>query len=403
MAVKRLRRQTTRSDLNESSGLSSPVPGRSHGCAPAVDPLRALSYDPAISPALPRTVALLGGGVIGSGWAARLLLHGVDVRLYDPDPDAGRNVAETLEKARLAWRKLIMMPLRHEGRLVVAGSPEEAVAGAEYVQESAPEREDLKRELLARASRATAPELVVASSTSGLLPSRLQLDMAHPERLVVGHPFDPVYLLPLVEVCGGRLTDEAAIERAESFYHALGMSPLRLRREIQGLIAERLHEALRREALGLIDDDVATVSQVGDALRLGPGLRWSFTGVPEVQANRPNHELQQVRDDCLVAVIQGLRSHGVGAGAVLAAHERDLFGAAHARLMTDADDLSGPLRLHSVRVPAEWVDYNGHVSEARYHQVVSDATDAFVRYLGVTPPTCRAAAATSPPSPTSRS
>jgi carnitine 3-dehydrogenase len=382
--------------------------------------------------ARPRLVGLLGGGVIGGGWAARFLLHGIDVQLYDPDLEAGRKVAEMLENARRAWRKLTMMPLPPEGRLLVTDSVEAAVAGADFVQESAPEREDLKRELLARACRASDPEVVFASSTSGLLPSRLQMEMEHPERFVVGHPFNPVYLLPLVEVCGGRLTAPKAIEHAAAVYRTVGMSPLRLRKEIPGFIADRLLEALWREALWLINDDVATAAEVDDAILLGPGLRWSFMGtfliyriaggeagmrhfmdqfgptlqwpwskltdVPELDSalldkivaqsdaqaeGRSVRDLERFRDDCLVAVMQSLRTHQAGAGAVLVSHERVLFDSAHERVMRDGDDLSRPLLLYTARVPADWVDYNGHVHESRYLQVFGDATDAFVRYVGV--------------------
>lgn len=381
---------------------------------------------------LPHAVGLLGGGVIGGGWAARFLLEGVDVRLFDPDPQAERKVAEVLDNARRAWRNLTMIPPPREGILSIVETPEEAVEGADFVQESAPEREDVKRELLARASRAADPEAVFASSTSGLLPSRLQADMANPERLVVGHPFNPVYLLPLVEVCGGQGTSAATIERAEAVYRAVGMSPLRVRKEVPGFIADRLLEALWREALWLINDDVATASEVDDAIRLGPGLRWSMMGtfltyriaggeagmrhfmaqfgptlqwpwskltdVPvldgpllekivaqsDAQAGGQSvRELERFRDDCLVAVLQGLRSHGAGAGAVLADHERTLFEVAHERVFNGDDDLSRPLVLHKTRVPPEWVDYNGHVGESRYAQVMSDATDAFLRYIGV--------------------
>lgn len=359
-------------------------------------------------------------------------MQGVDVRLYDPDPLAERNVADVLENSRRAWRNLTMIPMPPEGRLTIVATAQEAVEGADFVQESAPEREDLKRELFARASRVADHRVVFASSTSGLLPSRLQLDMAHPERLVVGHPFNPVYLLPLVEVCGGKLTSPEAIERAEAVYRSLGMSPLRVRKEIPGFIADRLLEALWREALWLVKDNIATASEVDDAIRFGPGLRWSIMGtfliyrmaggeagmqhfmaqfgptlqwpwskltdVPDLDESlldkivaqsddqaggQSVRELERFRDDCLVAVLQGLRSHGAGAGAVLAEHERALFEVAHARAMRDDDDLSQPLRLHSRRVPPEWVDYNGHVSESRYLQVLADASDAFVRYLGV--------------------
>ena len=161
----------------------------------------------------PRSVAVLGGGVIGGGWAARFLLNGVDVRLFDPDPEAARKVDAMLDNARRAYRRLTLAPLAAEGELSFAASVEEAVAGVDFVQESAPEREEVKRGLLAAACRAAGPDVLFGSSTSGLLPSRLQADMEHPERMAVGHPFNPVYLLPLVEVCGGERTSPETLER----------------------------------------------------------------------------------------------------------------------------------------------------------------------------------------------
>src|SRR3954468_8834255 len=226
----------------------------------------------------PRTVGLLGGGVIGGGWAARFVLNGVDVRLYDPAPDADRAVGEVLDNARRAMRRLTLAPLPAEGTLTLVATPEAAVAGAAFVQESAPEREALKRDLLAAASRAAPVDVVFASSTSGLLPSRLQADMAHPERLTIGHPFNPVYLLPLIELCGGKRTAPATLERAADVYRAVGMRPLVLRREIDGFVADRLLEALWREALWLVADDVATVEEIDGAIRCGAGLRGSIMG-----------------------------------------------------------------------------------------------------------------------------
>jgi carnitine 3-dehydrogenase len=377
----------------------------------------------------PRTVALLGGGVIGGGWAARFALNGVDVRLYDPLPDAERTVAEVLANARRAVRRLTLAPLPPEGTVTLVATPEEAVEGAGFVQESAPEREQLKRDLLARASRAAPPDVVFATSTSGLLPSRLQADMAHPERLTVGHPFNPVYLLPLVEVCGGDRTAPQTLQRAAAVYRALGMRPLVVRREVDAFLADRLLEALWREALWLVADDIATVEEIDDAIRLGAGLRWAcmgtfltyriaggsagmrhfmehfgpalklpwtkLTDVPELTdelidklvaqsdaqaAGRDVQTLERLRDDCLVALIQGLRAQDVGAGAVLAGYERALFAASPT---APAADASAPLRLHATVVAPEWIDYNGHAHESRYLQVFGDTTDALLRHIGL--------------------
>jgi len=381
---------------------------------------------------LPRTVALLGGGVIGGGWAARFAMCGVDVRLYDPAPGADEAVREMLANARRAWRQLTLAPLPDEGAITLHDSPEEAVRDAAFVQESAPEREALKRELLAAASRAAPADAIFASSTSGLRPTALQADMAGPERLTVGHPFNPVYLLPLVEVCGGEQTAPETVARAAEVYRALGMRPLVLRREIDGFVADRLLEALWREALWLVADDVATADEVDEAIRLGAGLRWAcmgpfltyriaggtagmrhfmeqfgpalklpwtkLTDVPELtdalldkvvaqsdaQADGLDvRALERLRDDCLVSIVQGLRAHDVGAGAALAEHERTLFSAAPDEARTTADRDAAPLRLHSAVVAPEWIDYNGHAHESRLFQVLGDTTDALLRHIGL--------------------
>ena len=380
----------------------------------------------------PRAVGLLGGGVIGGGWAARFLLGGTDVRLYDPDPESGRRLAETLELARRAVRRLSPVALPREGCLTLVPTPAAAAEGVELVQESAPERLELKQALLAEAAAAAGPEVLIASSTSGLRPTALAAGMAGPERFLVAHPFNPVYLLPLVELCGGERTAPETIERAGRLYDSLGMAPLVVRKEIDGFVADRMLEALWREALWLVNDGVATVAEVDDAIRLGAGLRWSFMGtfltyriaggeagmrhfmaqfgpalqwpwtkltdVPELtdalldtivaqsdeQADgRSVRELEQLRDDCLVSVLQALRAHDIGAGAVLVRHAGELAAALPTREMADGDDLSRPLALHSAQVVPDWVDYNGHAHESRYLQVFGDASDALFAYLGI--------------------
>ncbi len=375
-------------------------------------------------------VGLLGGGVIGGGWAARFLLNGVDVVLFDPDPEAPRKVGEVIANARRAFAKLTMAPMPVEGSLRIVTTPEEAVVDVDFVQESAPERLDLKRSILQRASAAADPSVVFGTSTSGLLPTEIQQGMHHPERLVVGHPFNPVYLLPLVEICGGAATSEAAKARAAEVYTAIGMRPLVLGKEIDGFVADRLLEALWREALWLVNDGVATTEQIDDAIRFGAGLRWSFMGtflvyriaggeagmrhfmaqfgpalqwpwtklmdVPELTdelldtivaqsdeqaAGVGFRELEALRDDCLVSVMQGLRTVGYGAGEVLAEYENALFG--RAAVPTLDLDPTKPLLTHSTRIPSDWVDYNGHTNDSRYAQLSCDASDAFLRLIGM--------------------
>jgi carnitine 3-dehydrogenase len=373
-------------------------------------------------------VALVGGGVIGGGWAGRLVENGLEVVVHDPHPDAERRVRETLENAERAWARLTSAP-RTRGSVSFASLPE-TVRDADVIQESAPEDEALKKRLLAEIEENARPDALIASSTSGLLPSRLQADMAHPERLVVGHPFNPVYLLPLVEVVPGDRTSEETVQSALAFYASLGMKPLRIRNEIDGFVADRLLEAMWREALWLVNDDVATVEEVDDAIRYGAGLRWAqmgtfltyriaggeegmrhflaqfgpalewpwtkLTDVPELtldliekvaaqsdeQAGGLSpRELEQLRDDNLVAILQALRAQRYAAGEVLHEHELRLFSRATPEAVSV--DPGQPLRLHETVVDASWVDYNGHLTEARYLHVFANATDAFLRYVGV--------------------
>ena len=225
-----------------------------------------------------RRLALVGGGVIGSGWAARALAHGLDVVATDPAPGAEGKMRSAVENAWPALQRVGLKPGADMGRLRFAKTVEETVAEADFIQESAPEREDLKRRLHAQIDAAARPDVVIASSSSGLLPSRFQADCKHPERVVVGHPFNPVYLLPLVEVLGGEKTSAEAIDRAMAFYRSIGMHALKVRTEVPGYIADRLQEALWREALHMVGEGVATTAEIDDSIRFGPGLRWSFFG-----------------------------------------------------------------------------------------------------------------------------
>ena len=223
-------------------------------------------------------VAIVGTGVIGSGWAARALAAGLDVAAWDPAPGAEGRLRASIENAWPALTRVGLAAGASLERLRFVSDLTDAVSDADFIQESAPENEELKRALIAKIDAAARPEVVIGSSSSGLLPSRFQADCAHPERVVVGHPFNPVYLLPLVEVLGGQKTAAEGIERAAAFYKSIGMRPLRVRTEIPGYIADRLQEALWRELLHLVADGVATTAEIDDAIRFGPGLRWAFMG-----------------------------------------------------------------------------------------------------------------------------
>lgn len=376
----------------------------------------------------PRKAACIGGGVIGGGWVGRLLLAGVDVAVHDPHPDAERIVGEVVANAERAFARLVSAPLPPRGRLTFAPTIEAAVAGADFVQESVPERLDLKRRVLQAIDAAATADVLIGSSTSGLLPSDLQEGMAHPERLVVAHPFNPVYLLPVVEIVGGRATAPATVERAAALYAAVGMKPVVIRREIEAFVGDRLLEALWREALWLVNDDVASVEEIDDVIRYSFGLRWAQMGlfqtyriaggeagmrhflaqfgpalkwpwtklmdVPDLddtlvakisdQSDAQTgalsiRELERIRDDNLVAIVRALAvqrgGDGWGAGALLRAHEARL---AEAATPPEAE----PLRLAEGEVPEAWIDYNGHMTESRYLEVFSMATDALLARIG---------------------
>lgn len=320
-----------------------------------------------------KTVGLLGGGVIGAGWAARCLLNGLDVIIFDPDPDNEKKTGEVLDNARRAYQQIAHSSLPAEGNIRFAGAIGEVAEAADFIQESLPEREDLKKSVLAEVCQILRPEVIIGSSTSGLLPSRIQADIKGPERFVVGHPFNPVYLMPLVEVCGGNLTSQQTKDEAIAFYASIGMRPLHVRKEIDGFIADRLMEALWREALWMINDDVATAEEIDDAMRFGPGLRWAFMGtfmtyriaggiggmrhfmeqfgpalklpwtklmdVPDLNdvlvdkivrqsddqaGNASIRELERLRDDCLISVMHGLEKQNYGAGEVLGQYRKRL-------------------------------------------------------------------------------
>jgi carnitine 3-dehydrogenase len=213
---------------------------------------------------------------------ARLRLRGIDVRAYDPAPNAADVLDEVFANARAAWARLGLDPVDEAiGSLTLCGSIEAACDTAELVVESVPERLDLKHATLLSIDAAAPSSTIVASSTSGFRPSQLAEPLAHPERLVVGHPFNPVYLLPLVEVVAGTATDPEVTDRAIALYTAIGMHPLLVRKEIDAHIADRLLEAVWREALWLVNDGVATTEEIDDAIRYGFGLRWAQMGLFE--------------------------------------------------------------------------------------------------------------------------
>ena len=364
--------------------------------------------------------AIIGGGVIGGGWAARFLLNGWDVTVFDPDPEAERKLLEVLAHARVALPMLYEQVLPAEGHLRFVDSLAEAVAGADYVQESVPERLELKRKVYAEIETANA-DVPIGSSTSGFKPSELSDGLATAHRVFVAHPFNPVYLLPLVELVQGQ-ADARVIEAASRMLTSVGFRPLVIRAEIDAHIADRLLEAVWREALWLVNDDIATTEEIDEAIRMGFGLRWAQMGlfetyriaggeggmahfvnqfgpalkwpwtklmdVPEMtpefaakigaQSDAQSGDmsiraLERLRDRNLVAILRALKREGSGAGEVIALHDDALT-----RPMADTVPLVTVRRV----IPSDWTDYNGHMNESRYGQVFSDAADAVLAHIG---------------------
>jgi carnitine 3-dehydrogenase len=318
-----------------------------------------------------------------------------------------------------------------EGELVFADSPEEAVTGADWIQESVPENLALKHRVIADFEKYAPENAIIGSSTSGFRPSELQEGAAIPGRILVAHPFNPVYLLPLAEVVGGPAVSAEIRDRACALLTSIGMKPLVVRREIDAHIADRFLEAVWREALWLVNDDIATTEEIDDAIRYGFGLRWAqmglfetyrlaggeagmahfiaqfgpclqwpwtkLTDVPELtnelidkiasQSDTQSggfsiRELERIRDRNLVGILRALKDRDWGAGALLKEHDKHLVAAEQAALPAEPDP-TGPLRMLELSVLPAWIDYNGHMTEFRYVQVFSDTCDRLLLMIGM--------------------
>lgn len=378
-----------------------------------------------------KTWGIAGTGVIGAGWAARALSWGLDVVAWDPAPDAEQKLRDAVANAWPALQKMGLAEGASQDRLRFCDSVESMASQADFIQENAPERIELKTALHQQMDAVADAEVIITSSTSGLLPSEFQKTCRHPERILVGHPFNPVYLLPLVEVLGGEKTDPAIVDRAMAIYQSIGMYPLKVRNEIEGFLSDRLQEALWREALHLVNDGVATTEELDAAIAYGPGLRWAMwgtcmifhlaggeggmrhmlkhfdpsmfpwtkldpppitdelidkvaTGCEQQAAGRSIRELEQQRDQGLIAIMQALRNHDIGAGNVVHENEARRIKKRHFDIWTEATviDTQAPLKLYHCTVLPEWVDYNNHMTEAAYLTAFGWASDALFRFIG---------------------
>ncbi|MGB0784571.1 MAG: 3-hydroxyacyl-CoA dehydrogenase NAD-binding domain-containing protein [Alphaproteobacteria bacterium] len=313
-----------------------------------------------------KSFGLLGTGVIGGGWAARALHGGYDVVAYDINPEMKDVLMRSLEVAARGLSKLTEgMKLPPKGRLKFTDDLGELAACADFIQENVPEVLETKRKALNQLTTISPANVIISSSTSGFMPSELQKGMTHPERILVGHPFNPVYLCPLVEIVGGAQTAEQSKLLAREFYESIGMHALMVKREVPGHISDRLQEAMWREILHALNDDIATTGELDESIVYGPGLRWAIMGMnqiymlgggeggarhfikqfgpalelpwthlkapeltdtiidrfadgTEAQANgKTVRELEAIRDECMVAIQRVLAKHDMGSGKAL--------------------------------------------------------------------------------------
>lgn len=226
-----------------------------------------------------KTIGIIGAGTIGSSWAAYFLAAGYDVTAWDPADGAADKIKAFVDNA---WSALETLGVVVDGatpdRLTVTTTSAEAAEGADFIQESAPERLDIKHALYADFEPACRPETVISTSTSGLLMSDLQAGRIHPGRFVLGHPFNPPHLIPLVEVVGGKETDPAVVDWTVDFYNAIGKRAIKVNKEVPGHVANRMQAAIWREAIHLAVEGVASVEDIDAAIAYGPGIRWSLMG-----------------------------------------------------------------------------------------------------------------------------
>jgi carnitine 3-dehydrogenase len=330
-----------------------------------------------------------------------------------------------LDNARRSLPGLYDAALPPEGTLRFCSTVEEAVAGAEWVQESVSEQLELKHRVLSQIQAALSPDAVVGSSTSGFKPSDLGSGVPRPAQVLVAHPFNPVYLLPVVEIVAHATAQQGFVDRAMDILRAIGMKPLHLKREIDAHVADRFLEAVWREALWLVKDDIATTTEIDDAIRFGFGIRWAQMGlfetyriaggeagmahflaqfgpclqwpwtrlmdVPELDdalvqkisaqsdaqsGARSIRELERIRDDNLVAMMRALKGRNWASGQILREHDARLRDAA------PPVDWSQPVESAARSVPIDWTDYNGHMNECRYLELSSAATDRYMTLIG---------------------
>ncbi len=226
-----------------------------------------------------RRIAIVGTGVIGASWAALFLAKGLEVVATDPAPGAEERLRDFVAKAWPTLERLALSAGASQANLTFSPGLAEALKGVDFVQENGPERLDFKQNLYGQLDALLPPDVIIASSSSGIPMSQIQVGATlHPERTVIGHPFNPPHLIPLVEIVGGAKTSEDVIRRADEFYTSIGKDTVRIKKELPGHVANRLQAALAREVYYLVANDVLSAEDVDTALSSGPGLRWGLMG-----------------------------------------------------------------------------------------------------------------------------
>ena len=225
-----------------------------------------------------RRIAIVGTGVIGASWAALFLAHGLDVVATDPAPSAEENLRDYIDNAWPALEALGLSAGASKERISFTSQLSDALGGVDLVQENGPEKSDFKIKLFADMDALTPATTILASSSSGIPIGVSQSQCKHPERCVIGHPFNPPHLIPLVEIVGGEKTSAETIERSIAFYASIGKRPIHVKKEVVGHVANRLQAALYREVVYLIEQGVLSVSDADTAVSWGPGLRWGLMG-----------------------------------------------------------------------------------------------------------------------------
>ena len=223
-------------------------------------------------------IAIIGTGVIGAGWTLRLLAKKKEIYVFEPSIKQKKFLLDEIKRTTKSLKNFYKISTISTKKLYFKKTIRDAVKDVDLIQENVPENEKIKKKIVKEISKWSKPNAIIASSSSGLLPSRIQSVCKNPARFIIAHPFNPVYLLPLVEIVKGKKTNLNFIKKSEIFYRSLGMIPLIVKKEVEGYLSDRLQESMWRESLHIINENIASTDDLDKAIIHGPGLRWSLMG-----------------------------------------------------------------------------------------------------------------------------